>query len=888
MKTKKRINRLLVLGLVTLGLFASCDKKNDNNGTLTSFTAGIEQNAPSTRTYLSNWDIFWSDGDQILVTNSTGQQANFTLADGGEGTQTSEFNTSDEFDNAPAFVAAYPSTSANINNGVVTFNLLQTQTITEAGTFANGAMPMVAHADNTTLMFKNVLGGICFPLKGSFQVSKIELTAKDSEDMLWGQLTTGWNTSEDAPTMTEITGGSNSIELVCNPAVQLNTTTAEEFYIMVPPTMLEKGFTIKVYDETNAMKYEQTVDWTSTPQANFIPRNFVRVANELNIDMFNIYAMCSPEVAGTVDGAGAYRSGSTCTLSVTPATGYTFLGWKKDGAADYYSTETSISFSVTENASFVAYFESPVTVTVIADAAEGGTVSGGGTYGLGDECTITATPNSGWRFVGWKVTGEDAIFTTEPSYTFTVNADASFTALFTKVTVTTTSPFHIEVTTATSGGTVTNVGATIAERGVCYATNDTPTIDGNYVVGTTDDNFTAELTGLTKDVVYWVRAYVKEANGAVTYGNAIPFATRKDYAQDCQGRLPYNFSVSDSKRVKFSVGNLYYMGADGGYWKFADHQFDYLNNDQTSENPNINRDKFSFATSNQAHGGDFYQPWKNGYVQAGAGPRDRYYMNRFYAYHNAASGDWNHSLREDDHKADWGYNAIQNGGGTVDTWQTLGGPTTFGQTGGEWHYLLNQRTQTQYRYAFSRINAYIERDSQIEWVNGVMIFPDAFSWPNQYYPSYTNTQCNAIRDYSINSLTEAQWSILEKYGVAFLPAAGNRNNNGTLAFRFYGDNENDPVPEGEYGGTPRPSKAYLYNGYVFMENVGSGWYYWTSNVVNYGEGTYYPNSGDGVYKDEYRWIHSWGVAWEPGLTSLTHQMVLRNLGLSVRLVCPAE
>ena len=619
---------IMAAALLTLSLFASCNKNsNGTNGTVTSFTAGIEQNAPSTRTYLSNWDIFWSENDAIKVVNNSGQQATFTLDAEGAGTQTASFTTEDTFNDDPDFIGAYPTT-AIINNGEVSFNLPQTQTITETGTFANVSMPMVSHSDNTNLLFKNVLGGICFPLKGSFQVSKIVLTAVDTDDMLWGQMTTGW--SDDAPTVASLTDGSNAITLECATPVQLNTTTAEEFYIMVPPTMLEKGFTIQVYEGT-AVKYEQTVDWTSAPQTGFIPRNLVRVANELNIDMFNIVATCSPEVGGTVSGAGAYRSGDNCTLSVTPATNYNFLGWKKDGATDYYSTEPSISFTVTENASFVAYFDAPLTVTVIADASNGGTVTGGGTYHVGDECTITATPNSGWRFMGWKETGSETILSTETSYTFTVTGDASYTALFSSLTVTTTSPTYIDIHSATSGGTIQTQGSTtITERGVCYATNNNPTLDGDYAVSTaTSNTYTAEMSGMTKDVVYWVRAYVKEANGAVTYGEAIPFATRKDYANDYNGRLPFGYSISASRTVNFSMGNLYYMGADGGYWKFADYQFEYLNTDQANENANINRDKFAFATSNQAHGSLSPQPWSSG-----NGGNNRYYMNHFYAYHD--------------------------------------------------------------------------------------------------------------------------------------------------------------------------------------------------------------------------------------------------------------
>ena len=39
------------------------------------------------------------------------------------------------------------------------------------------------------------------------------------------------------------------------------------------------------------------------------------------------------------------------------------------------------------------------TITTAAEPAEGGTVTGGGTYQDGAVCTITAVPNEGWEFV---------------------------------------------------------------------------------------------------------------------------------------------------------------------------------------------------------------------------------------------------------------------------------------------------------------------------------------------------------------------------------------------------------------------------------------------------------------------------------------------------------
>jgi len=61
------------------------------------------------------------------------------------------------------------------------------------------------------------------------------------------------------------------------------------------------------------------------------------------------------------------------------------------------------------------------TVSLSANPADGGTVTGGGTYAPGTSITITATPNSGYAFVCWK----DAVFgttvSTDATYTFTAS-----------------------------------------------------------------------------------------------------------------------------------------------------------------------------------------------------------------------------------------------------------------------------------------------------------------------------------------------------------------------------------------------------------------------------------------------------------------------------------
>ncbi|MBR0178203.1 MAG: leucine-rich repeat protein [Bacteroidales bacterium] len=68
------------------------------------------------------------------------------------------------------------------------------------------------------------------------------------------------------------------------------------------------------------------------------------------------------------------------------------------------------------------------TVTVAANPAEGGTVTGGGSFDGGQTCTVTATPNEGYVFVQWTANG--IMVSTEAEYSFTVAGDMELVAEF--------------------------------------------------------------------------------------------------------------------------------------------------------------------------------------------------------------------------------------------------------------------------------------------------------------------------------------------------------------------------------------------------------------------------------------------------------------------------
>ncbi len=234
------------------------------------------------------------------------------------------------------------------------------------------------------------------------------------------------------------------------------------------------------------------------------------------------------------------------------------------------------------------------------------------------------------------------------------------------------------------------------------------------------------------------------------------------------------FSVSATQQVRFSKGNLQYIGSagngddnnTGGYWKFADHQWDYIGETtpQATDNKTIDRDLFGWATSGYERNDTYYQPWS---VSAD------YSMYRSY-------GTWANLYDQ----TDWGYNAIRNGGNAENSgWRT--------PSRSNWVYLFNTRTTASgIRWVVASVNG----------VNGYILLPD--DWSAAYYAlNYPNDNSNG---FGSNTISAEDWTnSLEAYGAVFLPAAGKR-----VAVDYF----------------ESPSEMES----IYINDVGSYGYYWSS------------------------------------------------------------
>ena len=92
--------------------------------------------------------------------------------------------------------------------------------------------------------------------------------------------------------------------------------------------------------------------------------------------------------------------------------------------------------------------------------------------------------------------------------------------------VTTTAVTGIALTAAVSGGSVsTDGGSAVTARGVCWATTANPVATGNHTTdGTGTGTFVSNITGLSANTLYHVRAYATNANGTY-YGADLTFTT---------------------------------------------------------------------------------------------------------------------------------------------------------------------------------------------------------------------------------------------------------------------------------------------------------------------------------------------------------------------------
>lgn len=232
-----------------------------------------------------------------------------------------------------------------------------------------------------------------------------------------------------------------------------------------------------------------------------------------------------------------------------------------------------------------------------------------------------------------------------------------------------------------------------------------------------------------------------------------------------EGALSGEFSVSATKKVHFSKGNLQFNAQEGthqcadgttqkGTWRFAETQwecwgwYEYI---QFTSSYNGWIDLFGWGTSGWNSGANAYLPYST--------------SSEFGDYYPGGSDS--NDLTGEYANADWGvYNQI--GEDAPGSWRTL--------TTDEWEYLLHGRTDADSLFGFGTVYGR----------TGLIILPDNWEDPKPSGIIFKPSTQNGLewqgsqyynsdgKNFTHNKYIDKTWSAMEKAGAVFLPAAGYR------------------------------------------------------------------------------------------------------------------
>ena len=303
---------------------------------------------------------------------------------------------------------------------------------------------------------------------------------------------------------------------------------------------------------------------------------------------------------------------------------------------------------------------------------------------------------------------------------------------------------NITKTSATLKGAVNVEIATYnsVEFGIMYDTllaevnnRSAQMVKGSVLMG---KDFSINLADLTENTKYYYCAYLLLNGMQYEFGAVKEFTTLSSSDKPNEPSVPGSgsfvakpFSVSATKTVTFSPGNLQYHAANDE-WRFAPNQTDYIGKDNANISATYNGwiDLFGWGTGNNPT---------------------------------------NNSTDYEDYPTfvDWGVNQI--GSDAPNTWRTL--------TRDEWYYLRYERPNYDKLIGVAQVNG----------VNGLILLPDAWTCPSGVTFKSGFHEDHGIEYYAAyQTFSVSDWSKLEVSGAVFFPAAGYRDGSDVLSVQGYG------------------------------------------------------------------------------------------------------
>ena len=245
-------------------------------------------------------------------------------------------------------------------------------------------------------------------------------------------------------------------------------------------------------------------------------------------------------------------------------------------------------------------------------------------------------------------------------------------------------------------------------------------------------DFELTLEGLSPETKYYYCAWVFLNNTQYEFGVIKEFETLTHNSNNPSNNAKA-FSVSNSKKVTFSKGNLQYTQSTNT-WSFAENQWEVIGTDNVTgdsvSSGEYGDGKFGTALADKV---DLFG-WSTSTTNFGVSTS---------TYSSDDSGSF----------VDWGRNKI--GNDAPNTWRTL--------TKDEWIYIVYERFNADNLNGVAKVNG----------VNGLILLPDTWVCPEGItFKSGFHSEYSVEAYGQYQTFSADQWSKLESAGAVFLPAAG--------------------------------------------------------------------------------------------------------------------
>ena len=208
----------------------------------------------------------------------------------------------------------------------------------------------------------------------------------------------------------------------------------------------------KIYGTNILVSKRQTYNFYVTEDVKYQP-----VFDKENSTVYHYLGVYSAEEGGSVSKVtGYHEKGQNVQIEAVPADGYKFTGWTNK-AGDTVSTKSQLTVNISNSKYFYAHFEKIPYHTVELVNGKYGAFTGEDLreYREGEKASITAVPDKGYKFIGWKIYGTNILVSKRQTYNFFVTEDVKYQPLFDKDN--STVYHYLGVYSATEGGSVSKV-----------------------------------------------------------------------------------------------------------------------------------------------------------------------------------------------------------------------------------------------------------------------------------------------------------------------------------------------------------------------------------------------------------------------------------------------